>query len=441
MPIKLHNLGKPNSLQLIISSAIALTITAGFTNGQQLDPVSKLAITEVMWKSGHPEGDDVTGLGGNAQGDWYELTNFGSDPVDIGGYLMDDDDQLFGNDYAILPSFSIEPNETIIVVRESDPNRSDGFRSAWNLPADFRILGECTSTGGDPFSGLSSGGDELNIYAPTAVDADGVPTGEAPILSITLPAASNAQTPGPGQTLSWDADGNPLGLSIDSSSNMPIAGAYQALHDGSETAGPYAILDVASPGFVTGLDTAPATGVQPTLSRLFPDQLHLNCPVEPADCDGNGDGKCDIADLDQLYAAKGTAGPILDMDKNEVIDKDDIDDWLEAASDSDNAAKANPTDVYTIGDVNLDGSVNSGDLGQLLNNFGSTTVVSWSEGDLDLDGGVNSSDLGSLLNNFGFASPTASTTHAVPEPSTSALLLFSLIGFIALRRRSGIKGC
>ena len=43
----------------------------------------QLAVTEIMWKSGHPEADLDTLLGGNGNGDWFELTNFGTDPITV----------------------------------------------------------------------------------------------------------------------------------------------------------------------------------------------------------------------------------------------------------------------------------------------------------------------------------------------------------------------
>ena len=438
------------SMSLRSSTLFSLVILlAPFsTFAQQSDPATGLAITEVMWKSGHPESNDGTGLGGNAQGDWYELTNFGTAAIDLGGYLMDDSDELFGNDYAILPSIMLQPNETIVVVQENDAYRSDGFQSAWGLPDGLRILGECTSTGGDTFSGISSNGESLYIYPPNAVNETGDPAivnGELvpAILSVALPPATNAGG-GPGMTLSWDADGNALGLS--SENGTLLSGAYEALHDGSETAGPFPVLDIASPGFVQGLDVAPSVaGVQPTLTRLFTNEPQFTCDPEPFECDADGDGDCDLLDLDALYAANGTEGAngvmgLLDLDASGTVDADDINGWLAEASDSDNPSKINPADVLKPGDTNLDGKVNSIDLGELLSNFNATADVTYGDGELNLDGLVNSLDLGLLLSEFGFdsASPAASAA-AVPEPASATMLTFAMLGlagFAGIGRRA-----
>ena len=89
-------------------------------------------------------------------------------------------------------------------------------------------------------------------------------------------------------------------------------------------------------------------------------------------------------------------------------------------------------DVYILGDVNLNGDVDSDDLGLLLNNFDSNAGVGWGGGDLNADLSVDSGDLGLLLNNFGSTSAAAS---AVPEPSSCMLIMMSVVGLFGLIRR------
>ena len=120
-------------------------------------------------------------------------------------------------------------------------------------------------------------------------------------------------------------------------------------------------------------------------------------------CDLTGQLGCDLDDLDALYTNAGRP-----------VSNEQIVQWLEIASSPDNPLKNSPSDVYVRGDINLDGNVDSSDLGILLNNFQLPDRPYWRQGDLDGDGEVTSSDLGLLLNNFGFESPsdTAATSAA-----------------------------
>lgn len=150
-------------------------------------------------------------------------------------------------------------------------------------------------------------------------------------------------------------------------------------------------------------------------------------------CDADGDGGCDATDINMLYQAFGTSGA-LDLDGSGTIDADDIDEWLGAASDVSNPAKGDAAHTYVLGDVNFDGSVNSIDLGLLLNNFGDTTGLFYGDGNVNGDANVDSIDLGQLLNNFNFASSSLAA-NAVPEPGTMGISIVALLGLFAIRRR------
>lgn len=132
-------------------------------------------------------------------------------------------------------------------------------------------------------------------------------------------------------------------------------------------------------------------------------------------CDIDADGDCDAADIDLLYAMSPNA--------------EAISTWLAEASDPSNPYKAAADDTYVVGDANLDGDVNSTDLGLLLNNFDSMSDAGWGGGDLNADGSVTSTDLGLLLNNFN----SAGVAVAVPEPSGLAVYGL-LVVFFCFRR-------
>ncbi len=152
----------------------------------------------------------------------------------------------------------------------------------------------------------------------------------------------------------------------------------------------------------------------------------------PPGCDADADGDCELDDLNQLYDAIGDTGGAFDLDGSGTVDGDDITKWLELASDSSNGANPNGNTLKP-GDVNLNGSVDSADLGLLLNNFGSTSGAYYGAGNLNGDASVDSADLGMLLNNFGFTS--AASTSAVPEPGTLSLMMTAMLGLFGATRR------
>ena len=356
-----------------------------------------LTITEIMWKSSHPDA--------NAEGDWFELTNLGDEPINLKGYIFDDDDRLRGDDFAILPDFEIQPNETILVVQEDDVDVPRGFRDAWGLPAELRILSQCTSTGGDTFSGISSGGDELNFYAPTAIDDDRAPTGEEPLISLTVPAATA------GFTWNWDSIGDEVGLSIEGE-----LGARKALHDGTDNEPPYPSLDIASPGYVEGI------------GMMLTDLPHLECPV-PVACDLDGSGACDIADLNALtYSGVGSVDMSFDLDGSGVVDLGDRDEWLRLSN-------------SLPGDANLDGVTNAMDLNALGSNWLATDVTTWEKGDFNGDGSADVTDLNEVglywANTAEQFAASAAAPAAVPEPSSSVLLLLGGMVLVLRRKTAG----
>lgn len=150
--------------------------------------------------------------------------------------------------------------------------------------------------------------------------------------------------------------------------------------------------------------------------------------------DFNGDEVLDGSDVDSLVSSitSGNFDASFDLDGDGSLDSADLSEWLTTAG-ANNLASENP---YLVGDANLDGTVDSTDLGLLLNNF-SGNDVGYTGGDLNTDSLVNSTDLGLLLNNF---NANAASASQVPEPNgLTTIVLAMLLLSRSLRRRRSIR--
>lgn len=180
-----------------------------------------LVITEAMSNSSHP--------GGSANGDWWELTNTGDTEVDLEGYYWDDDGPS-GNDGALFPTFTIAAGESIVIAEEAD---GAAFAAAWG--GTFRVLVEGDFGGPDAFSGLSSNGDQIELW-----DSD-PNAGPANLIdAVTFDVSTD------GFSFEWLNDGTSAGLSVAGEN-----GAYTAFSNGASDPLDLGLgTDVASPGVV-----------------------------------------------------------------------------------------------------------------------------------------------------------------------------------------------
>lgn len=153
--------------------------------------------------------------------------------------------------------------------------------------------------------------------------------------------------------------------------------------------------------------------------------------VSPADCDFDGDGACDITDIDELVMkiVAGTNDLSFDLTGDNVVDLNDITDpengWLAQAGEE----NIGPGRAYLSGDADLSEVVDGPDfLAWNLNKF--TSVARWSAGNFNADGMVDGQDF-LIWNTFKFQSSDHGP-RSVPEPAAGIATL--LIAMLWLRR-------
>lgn len=123
---------------------------------------SQLAITEIMSSASTNLGAAVV----FQNADFWELSNFGTTPVNLDGYKWNDNaGGLIGGDPTPFTCVTIEPGESILFFQFTDPGATNAelFRAWWGLPETVRCF---------PYvgNGLSSTGDGVVLWGPSAVD-------------------------------------------------------------------------------------------------------------------------------------------------------------------------------------------------------------------------------------------------------------------------------
>ena len=160
-----------------------------------------------------------------------------------------------------------------------------------------------------------------------------------------------------------------------------------------------------------------------------PEYFYVSMAVEAVTprCDFDGNGTCNITDLDALLY-DGQSRQILDpydLNSDGVVGLGDRDEWNTLAS------AQNGVDLVP-GDTNLDGMVVASDLNDLGTNWQRADATSVAQGDFNGDGFVGAAD----LNDVGlFWQHGAAIASAVPEPSGCLALLASMALCLASFRR------
>jgi uncharacterized protein YjiK len=138
-----------------------LTVTAD-TGG-----TPNIIISEVApWSSGN----------GSLGSDWFEITNIGTAAQNIVGWKMDDSSNSSGSAATLNGITSIAPGESVIFI-ESASSKKAQFLTLWfgaNPPANLQV-GNYSGSG----IGLSTDGDQVNLFDNTNVKRAGVNFGAA----------------------------------------------------------------------------------------------------------------------------------------------------------------------------------------------------------------------------------------------------------------------
>ena len=125
--------------------------------------VAQLAITEVFPAAS-------TNGAPALHGDWWELTNFGTAPIDLTGYRFNDANGGLTNGVVTLDGITIEAGESIVFLEQNITTglpSVDDFRTWWGsaLPANLRVFGYSTNN-----IGLSGSGDAVRLWNASATD-------------------------------------------------------------------------------------------------------------------------------------------------------------------------------------------------------------------------------------------------------------------------------
>ena len=176
-------------------------------------------------------------------------------------------------------------------------------------------------------------------------------------------------------------------------------------------------------------------GTERTLQDVPTDQYLL---ISHLLCDLEGDGRCDIDDLNEMLAmgpirdgvlVSDGANPVFDLTGDGVIDLADRDAWLASA-----AAENGFLSPYKLGDANLDGTVDGQDYLQWnANKF--TTGLLWDEGNFTGDAVIDGQDF-IVWNANKFTS--ADRLPPVPEP---CLAWAGWLGWLVVIAGRGRRSC
>lgn len=207
---KSSNADRRSRWLLLAKPALGVAFAVGLmTAGQAHAAPNNVFITEVApWSSSNSP----------VAADWFELTNVGTNPVDITGWKFDDSSNSFASAVILSGITSIGAGESVIFIEGATVNSQ--FRPTWfgaNPPTNLQI-GNYTGSG----VALSTSGDAVNIYNSSG--------------SLQANVVFGASPSGPFATFDNSALLNSATISLLSA--VGVNGAFIAVNSSSEIGSP-----------------------------------------------------------------------------------------------------------------------------------------------------------------------------------------------------------
>ncbi len=133
-----------------------------------------IQITEFMYSGNH--------------GEFVELTNRSSAPIDLAGWALRDD-QVNLPGFSLSTAGIVQPGESLVITDNVDSN----FRTAWNLAANVKVIGQlgAVGVGGQNFGRT----DQINIYDSSDTLIDRLSYGDQTIVGSVRTQNISGQAP------------------------------------------------------------------------------------------------------------------------------------------------------------------------------------------------------------------------------------------------------
>ncbi|MGK2877661.1 MAG: lamin tail domain-containing protein [Solirubrobacterales bacterium] len=175
-----------------ISTLSADNVNGAFTNHDETGSPGRIVNPPALPTIKVTEVSPSSSSNGAYLADWFELTNTGGVAVDLTGWKFDDGSAAFATAVALSGVTSIAPGQSVIFI-EGDAAKANAFKTAWfgeYLPDGFAI-GTYSGSG----IGLSSSGDQVNIFTADGTLVTGVAFGASSPASFDNAAGVGASAP------------------------------------------------------------------------------------------------------------------------------------------------------------------------------------------------------------------------------------------------------